>query len=198
MKMKIDEYARRYNLSKEIIHSKIKAKKLNYMLQNGEIFIITDDSEATYQTNRPKLTVATIIELYKKENLALKKKIKQLEEKIDKLIQDKENMLVAERERIEKIYEAKDEQLKTILELIQAKMEIESNQTELIDVAPKKTQPIISLKEYLKELDIEPHKRKIIKKRFYELKGQDIRIIEQNGKIYLDFNRFDYSDLFDV
>ena len=220
MRLTIDQYSKHFKMSKEMIHSKLRANKLNYITENGETYIVISDSdpiaiklqEATKpkkkeitksmspSTPRPKITVATLIELYKRENRLLKERIKELEAKIDRLIDDKEQMLREERERIEKVYAAKDEQLKTILELINAKLQMEQQSLELtashdIEAIPAESSKRIELKEYLKSLDLEPQQRKIIKKRFQAVKGSDIRVQEQNGKIYLDFGKYDYSDL---
>jgi ElaB/YqjD/DUF883 family membrane-anchored ribosome-binding protein len=214
MRLTIDEYSKHFKMSKEMIHSKLKSKKLNYIIENGETYIIlpqskTDEekikqikqqkSQKMQQNSKHKITVATVIELYKRENKALKEKIKLLEAKIDKLIDDKEQMLREERQRIENLYASKDEQLKNILELINAKLQMEQkalnqNQYEAIEATPK----LVELKTYLKTLDLNPRERKIIKKRFQTIKGEDIRVQEQNGKIYLDFNKYDYSDLFNI
>jgi len=207
MKMTIEQYAQKYKMSKEMIHSKLRSNKLNYIVDGKTTYIIVPDSQPKQQpkiqpkqtTQKAKITVGTLIELYKKENLSLKEKIKELEAKIDKLINDKEQMLREERERIEKVYAAKDEQLKTVLELISTKLELQKQeQSQLLEQEKQNIQYLpqrIELKEYLKSLDLEPHQRKTIKKRFLEAKGADIRIQEQNGKVYLDFNKYDYSDL---
>ena len=148
-----------------------------------------------------------VLELYKRENQQLKAKIEQLEAKIDKLIDDKEQMLRDEMQKIEQVYSAKDEQLRTILELINTKLLHEQNakqletihEVETLHQHPQKEQhkeqPIVELKEYLKSLDLEPYQRKIIKKRFLAVQGKDVRILKQNGKLYLDFSKYDYSDL---
>ena len=217
MRLTVDEYSKHFKMSKEMIHSKLRSKKLNYIIENGETYIIVPKSKTDNDTfkeikekktkqeksmpttsQKPKITVATLIELYKRENRALKERIKELEAKIDRLIDDKEQMLREERERIEKVYAAKDEQLKTILELINAKLQMEqqslsaAHDIEAIASTPSQR---VELKEYLKSLDLEPTQRKIIKKRFQAVKGSDIRVQEQNGKIYLDFGKYDYSDL---
>ena len=211
MKLTIEEYSKRFKMSSEMIHSKIRAKKLNYILDNGTTYIVIPEEKQekegasgnSMQTEqkepKPKITVATLIELYKRENRFLKNRIKELETKIDKLIEDKERILREERERVEKLYAAKDEQLKNILELINAKLQLEKQipQTPLkIEAIPKTNR--IELKEYLKTLDLDPTERKIIKKRFQSVKGSDIRVQEQNGKIYIDFGKYDYSDLLHI
>jgi hypothetical protein len=42
---------------------------------------------------------------------------------------------------------------------------------------------------------LEPYQKKILKKRFLAVYGSDIRVIKENGKLYLDFSKYDYSDL---
>ena len=209
MRLTIEEYSKQFKMSKEMINSKLKNRKLDYIVENGVTYIeikriatIIDEDEpiSTIVELKPKLkpTVATVISLYQKENQHLKEKIIQLEEKIDKLIDDKEQMLRAERDKIEEIYTTKDEQLKNILELMSLQVEInkkhQTNSTEIKSIAHQK-ESLTELKGYLKSLDIDSSKRKIIKKRFLEVYNSDSRIIQQNGKLFLNFEKYDYSDL---
>jgi len=214
MKLTLSEYSKYFKMSKEMIHSKLREKKLSYIIEDGVTYIITDEQikkEAISRSQprsatKPKTTIATILALYQRENNQLKEKIKQLENKIDKLINDKEQMLRDERDKIESLYMSKDEQLKNILELINTKLMIESKPQTIHEVEPfqaqesddekkQDTQPIAELREYLKTLNLKPHQRKVIRKRFLASYDRDIRIIKQNGKIYLDFSKYDYSDL---
>ena len=207
MRLSIEEYAKKKKMSIEMVHAKLKAGKLNFITENGKQYIVSNEEETTPQTppapaQKTKITVATLIELYKRENRALKERVHYLEAKIDKLIDDKEQLLKEERERIEKVYAQKDEQLKRVLELINTKLQLEQQSRqpqEEIEALPQKQQPkLIELKEYLKSLDLEPHEKKVIKKRFNEAKGSDIRLHLQNGKIFLDFSKYDYSDLLNL
>ncbi len=227
MRLTVDEYSKQFKMSKEMIKSRLKTKKLNYIIEDGVTYIITpqtsDESlptvlqtkkETTQNIVAPvkqKTTVATILALYQRENKQLKEKILLLENKIDRLIDDKEQMLRDERDKIESIYTSKDEQLKNVLELINAKMKLEQEQMpelvhEVDTVSLEKTKKeskkekknadaVIELREYLKTLSLKSYQRKIIKKRFLAVYDSDIRIIQQNGKLYLDFSKYDYSDL---
>jgi len=126
-------------MSKEMIKSKLRNKKINYIIEDGVTYIITtqtlkqeqEPKQVNIQTKKQivpakqKTTVATVLALYQRENKQLKEKIVQLEEKIDKLIDDKEQMLRDELNKIETLYNSKDEQLKNILELINAKLTLE-------------------------------------------------------------------------
>lgn len=222
MRLTIDEYCKYFKMSKEMINSKIKAKKLNYIIEEGNTYIIVTRSSLdrekreeihqeknmtpreNTQIAKPKTTVATVIALYQKENNFLKGKIAQLEAKIDKLIDDKEQMLRDEIEKIERIYSTKDAQLKNILELIDKKMKLERADTTIHEIESfnhqskpesEQWQGVVELKEYLKSLDIKSSQRKMIKKRFLDAYDNDSRVIHRDGKLYLDFSKYDYSDL---
>ena len=225
MRLTLDEYSTHFKMSKEMINSKLKAKKLNYIIEDGITYIIVTrsslDSEKrseVYQQQsekrqeekslknaptKPKTTVAMVLSLYQRENQQLKKKIVQLETKIDKLIDDKEQMLRDEMSKIEQVYSTKDEQLKNILELINTKLIAEQTQTihevETLDTSEiregKKKPGIVELKEYLKTLKLESYQKKVIKRRFLAVYGSDIRVMKKNGRLYLDFSKYDYSDL---
>jgi len=215
-------------MSKEMINSRLKNRRLNYIIEEGTTYIIVPktSTDTTGRENipqhppkepaaakrtkstRPKTTVGAIIALYQKENLQLKEKIKELEAKIDRLIGDKEKMLRDERDRIEKVYSNKDEQLKTILELVNTKLMLTQNPTvhdvdsttvpeseeEAID-ASWQQRDFIELRHYLRSLDLKAADKKRIKKQFAEAYGSDVRVIQQNGQFYLDFSKYDYSDL---
>lgn len=145
MRFSIDEYAKTFKMSKEMIHNKIRTKRLNYIIEGGITYIIVprsslNDEKRKELSNEPKVvpsapvpqpqktTVGMIIALYQKENQQLKSKIKELETKIDSLVNDKEQMLIAERQRIVDIYTAKDEQLKSILDVINTKLLLSQDQ----------------------------------------------------------------------
>ena len=218
MRLTLDEYAKHFKMSKEMLNSKLRAKKLNYIIENGTTYIIVTksslDSEKrsdisqtktkTVAVSKPKTTVAMVLSLYQRENQQLKEKIIQLETKIDKLIDDKEQMLRDEMNKIEQVYSTKDEQLKNILELINTQIQMQtSNTIHEVEALEKKgsitnnkeTKHIVELKEYLNTLELENYQKKVIKKRFIASYDRDVRVIKQNGKIFLDFSKYDYSDL---
>ena len=221
MRFTIEEYSRQFKMSKELINSKLRSKKLNYVIEDGETFIVVAQSsmnaekvEEIQQQKREqekqvnittqKTTVGMVLSLYKRENDHLKQKIRELENKIDSLITDKENMLREERDKIEQVYSTKDEHLKNILELINKQLMLEQKAATVHEVTlsnieetqqEKENISHIDLKSYLKTLDLQSYQRKIIKKRFFDALDHDVRIIQQNGKLYLDFAKYDYSDL---
>jgi hypothetical protein len=218
MRFSIDEYAKTFKMSKEMIHNKLKSKRLNYIIEGGVTYIIVPRSTLSEEKQRDihssqntaavaktptttKTSVGMIIALYQKENNHLKLKVKELEAKIDSLVNDKEQMLIAERNRIEDIYTAKDEQLKNILEVLSSKLMLSQNST-IHDVdattssaIPFSTSGLIELKRYLKFIGIGSEGRKEVRNRFATRYGSDIRIIQKEGEFYVDLSKYDYTDL---
>lgn len=214
MRLTVDEYSKQFKMSKEMINSKLKSKKLDYVIEDSITYIMVKENPIKSEKKeeivvekkavlKPKTTVATVIALYQRENTQLKEKIMQLELKIDKLIDDKEQMLRDERDKIEQLYSKKDEQLKNILELVNTKMMLEHqgqtiHEVETIEEDKAKNSPepgIVELKDYLKTLSLKSYQRKVIKRRFLSVYDNDVRIMHKDGKLYLDFSKYDYSDL---
>jgi hypothetical protein len=160
MRFTVDEYAKTFKMSKEMIQNKLRTKRLNYIIEGGVTYIIVPRSsldeekrqelaqQSKHSASAPapqKTTVGMIIALYQKENQQLKLKIKELETKIDRLVNDKEQMLIAERERIEEIYTAKDEQLKNLLDVINTKLLLSrDNSVQDVDITASALFPPLS------------------------------------------------------
>lgn len=214
MRLSIDEYATQFEVPITTVHTKLRNRELNYTIDKGMVYIIVSSEPETKQ----KTSVGTIIALYQKENQELKEKISDLEQKVDRLINDKEQMLREERSRIEHLYQSKDEQLKSVLELINTKLQlsqpslqdvsaqaINNDEEELIDTDeahsnehPHNNPHKIALRKYLKNIGLDTMEKRIIKRRFAGAYGSDIRILQHNGEFYLDLSKFDYSDLLKV
>lgn len=215
MKLTIDQYCQKFKISKEVVHTRLRDKKLSFVSEDSTIYILIPDTPlaptkpatpttATTQmtSTQQKPTVATVLALLQKENRFLKDKILALESKIEKLIDDKEQLLRDEKNRLENFYNTKDEQLKNILELVNKKLDYEqefarpaSGHNYIDEATLVEPTPLIELKEYLRSLDLRPHEKKIIKKRFLAVYDSDIRIIRQHNKLYLNISKYDYGDL---
>ena len=213
MQITIDEYAERFKMSKEMIRAKLRAGRLPHTVVDGITYITVETPQQTSKSAAPQRTTAgAIIMMYQKENGQLKRKISELEAKIDRLIGDKERMLREERDRIETIYASRDEQLKSFLELVSAKMAhegfrlaaspadaIHETDAELAEAPVQMGRtPIPDQAELLWYLDAKAYsasEKKTVKKRFAKAYGNDIRVIQQNGEFILDFSRYDYTDL---
>jgi hypothetical protein len=216
MRFTVDEYAKTFKMSKEMIQNKLRTKRLNYIIEGGITYIIVPRSSLNDEKRQElaqtktvstapapqKTTVGMIIALYQKENQQLKLKIKELETKIDRLVNDKEQMLIAERERIEEIYTAKDEQLKNFFEVINTKLLLsQDNRIHDVDItstpqssAPSLSSGVIELKRYLKFIGMGANERKAVKRRFELSYGSDVRVIQKEGEFYVDLSKYDYTD----
>lgn len=223
MQMTIDEYADRFKMSKEMIRAKLRGGRLPHTVEDGTTYITVDTPRAhtRVQAAAPetpqRTTAGAIIMMYQKENSRLKRKITELEAKIDRLISDKEQMLREERDRIETVYANRDEQLKSFLELVNAKLVQEgfklgasrADETAPSDISspaaaaqpPEQAEPVmkmarqLELLQYLATEHYTPAQIKEVKKRFAKAYGNDIRVNQQNGEFILDFAKYDYSDL---
>lgn len=218
--MTIEAYAQEHKMSKEMVIAKVHAGRLEHKVVDGITYIIAETPEAAAPAVPPKTrtTAGTVILMYQRENAQLKERIAGLEAKIDRLVDDKERMLKEERDRIEAIYSARDEQLKSFLELVNTKLlkeqghPVEKQETPVAIAAAQETTaepqqntpenaPLpdlskrIELREYLAVLGYTPQACKLIKKRFAQAYGNDIRVIQKNGEFLLDFTKYDYTDL---
>ena len=216
MQITIDEYAKRFKMSKEMIRAKLRAGRLPHTTLDGVVYITVDALPSVpgpSRTEAPQRNGSgAVIMMYQRENTQLKQKIGELEAKIDRLIGEKEQMLREERDRIETIYAARDEQLKSFLELVNAKLvqegfKLASAQQEAAPgreptgfTAPAAPgyAPLPERTELLHYLDLKQfssEEKKTVKKRFARAYGNDIRVIQQNGEFILDFSKYDYTDL---
>lgn len=215
MRFTVEEYAQAYSISPEMVHSRLRRNRLNYIVENGTTYIVVPKHQVPEQqeessNTQKKTTVATVISLYQKENHYLKLKIKELEEKVDRLVSEKEQLLKDERGRIEKVYADKDTQLRSILELINTKLLQENASSQAIieeastqvaieaNLEPEEKKQPVELKQYLRSLNLKSSQRKSIKRRFAEAFGADSRVLLKDGLFYLDLDRFDYSDLLKI
>lgn len=96
MRLTIDEYSRHFKISKEMIHSKLKEKKLNYIIEDGITYILVLKSSLQEQKDqtqpnatpplKPKTTVAMILSLYQKRTNSLKRRFSSLKRKLTNLL----------------------------------------------------------------------------------------------------------------
>jgi len=204
-KMSINDAAEHFGISKEAIHNRIRRGSLQSIIVNGIKMVVVDETQSKAGQKRATSTRNATVnndryyKLLQEQNDKLQKRVDTLEDETRTLRDQKEQMLIQEREKIERIYKEKDEQLKNILELVNAKMMLEhQHQTihEVETVEKREYSPeLVELKEYLKTLSLKSYQRKVIKRRFLSIYDNDSRILQKNGKLYLDFSKYDYNDL---
>ena len=209
----IEDAAKHFGISKEAIHNRIRRGSLEVIMQEGVKFVQIDPLKAAAKP-RAKATAATrnssnderYYKLLQEQNEKLQARVEKLEGETRSLRDQKEQMLIEERQKIEQIYKDKDAQLKQVLNTLATQFmltqapqseEKEIAQTvEIVDVeeVEEETSEIISLKKYLKNKKLSERKSEKIRKRFMKKASSDERIITVGSKLYIDPVKYDYSD----
>jgi valyl-tRNA synthetase len=208
-KMSVAEAAEFFGVSKEAIHNRIRRGSLKSSVSGDGIKMVLVDETKNAKKTAPKRAVKSggnderYYKLLEAQNAKLQERVEVLENETRSLRDQKEQMLIQEREKIEAIYKEKDEQLKNILQTISSKfmlgapLEAEDTlEAEMVEIEEEEiASNVISLKKYLKSSGFSEKKMKKIKKRFKEKAKNDERVIIIGAKYYLDTAKYDYSDL---
>jgi len=209
-KMSVAEAAEFFGVSKEAVHNRIRRGSLKSILNGDGVKMVLVDETSSVKKAVPKKRVvknSTNDERYYKlleaQNTKLQERVAVLENETRSLRDQKEQMLIEERQKIETIYKEKDKQLKNILQTISSKFmlgapleEEETLEAEMVEIEEEdRENNMISLKKYLKLFDFSAKKIKKIKKKFKEKANNDERFIMIGSKYYLDIAKYDYKDL---
>ncbi len=214
--MTINEAAEHFGISKEAIHNRVRRGSLVVSIVDGIKFVEINSDVKTNPHAKSKIQTRTrtknvvagsedrYYKLLEEQNATLQTKVEKLEGETRTLRDQKEQMLIQERIKIEQIYKDKDEQLKNILNSISSQFMLNTPQNiqkeehveaeievEEIEVKAK----LISLKKYLKTQKFSDKKQEKIKNRFKKRAKKDERIISLGSKFYIDTLKYDYKDL---
>ena len=214
--MTVTEAAEHFGVSKEAIHNRIRRGSLKSVVENGVKMVVVDDTQKkstpkrAAQPRRSSVSSDKYQKFLEEQNAKLQSRIDTLEGETRSLRDQKEQMLIEEREKIERIYKEKDEQLKNILNTLSSKLMLDAPvESEIIEEEAFVIEPevasepaiieeseVISLKKYLKNEKFSEKKIAKIKKRFKKSAADnDERIIVIGSKYYLDIKKYDYRDL---
>ncbi len=211
-KMTIAEAAQHYNVSKEAIHNRVRRGSLDSVIENGVKYVILGEAKRAAPSPATDTRYYDYIE---KENERLKGKVDTLEHETTRLRHQREQMLIDDREKIERIYQERDEQLKSILQVVATNFlghstaervieEVEMAEVLEVKENASKGEPeverqeediLVSLKDFMKLKLYSKKKRQKIKERFEKRAKKDARIIIKDKKLFLKPQHFDYSDL---
>jgi len=206
--MTINEAAEHFGVSKEAIHNRVRRGSLVVNLVDG-VKYVDIDANATKPSPKPRVRKTSTskvnderyYKLLEEQNSQLQAKVESLQGETRTLRDQKELMLIQEREKIEQIYKDKDEQLKSILTTLSAQFMLNAptEREEHLDAEIETVEDIkgelISLKKYLKKNNFSIKKKEKITRRFKKKVKKDERIIVIGGKFYIDSVKYDYSDL---
>jgi valyl-tRNA synthetase len=141
------------------------------------------------------------------ENERLRVRVDVLENETTRLRDQREQMLIDERIKVEQIYKERDAQLRNVLHVVATKFlshvnpeavmqeGMERGKIDAINADVVEADGWISLKDFLKLKRIKDEAKKKIKKRFEKLQGSDERVSVRGDKLFLNPGEFDYSDL---
>jgi len=199
-KLSVAQAAIKFQVSKEAIHNRIRRGSLDCVIEHGMKYVLIDEPSTKEVVSEPMHD--KYYNYIEEENSALKDRITSLESQNYKLRDQKEAMLIAQKNDIEQVYKDRDEQLKQILHTISTKFlprqeELiieEEIKEDFVDVQALNSEPI-RLKKFLNLKDYKPAKRERIKNRFKRLLGQEERVFKHKGKIYIDPSKYSYKDL---
>ena len=212
-KLTVAQAAEYFGVSKEAIHNRVRRGSLGVVVENGIKMVLLNTDKIIKQTRKPAQVTAAVqnderyYKLLQEQNEKLQEKVEKLESETRNLRDQKELILINERKKIEAIYQEKDEQLKNILSTLSSQFMLlqdkpaeitcddEAVEVEIQELTTSKKKSIVSLKKYLKSKNYSEKKSKRVKKVFFKRVNKDKRITEINGKIYLDFTKYDYLDL---
>ncbi len=210
-KMSVADAAEFFGVSKEAIHNRIRRGSLVCEVKDGQKYVDIDPKSTP--TNKAKKTPqrkasdidSKYNEFLEEQNSLLQKKVEKLEDETRTLRDQKEQMLIDEREKIESIYKEKDEQLKSVINMISSNLMLDKKpevaesveaEIETLEVHEEPTieENWVSLKRFLKSNDYKKSKRKRIQKEFLKrAKKGDESILLKDEKCYIDLNRFTYD-----
>lgn len=214
--MTIMDAAEYLGVSKEAIHNRVRRGSMVVAIIDGVKYVGVNTalkSTGTLKTKKvsvrnpsSKAAEDRYYKLLEEQNVQLQSKVEKLEGETRTLRDQKEEMLIQERIKIEKVYKDKDEQLKNILNTISSQFMLQAPvakeehlDAEIEEVGKveeiKQKGRLISLKKYLKKYKYSEKKQEKIKARFIKKSENDNRIIMLEKKVYLDILKYDYSDL---
>ena len=212
-KLTISDAAQFLGVSKEAIHNRIRRGTLQSVVENDVKLVVINEEESTNNTakksSNQKLSIQGNEKYYKfleEQNTKLQCRVDTLEGETRSLRDQKEQMLIDERIKIENIYKEKDEQLKNIINAISSKLMLSTSQEtiegeidEVQEIQEKQDADfaksrLISLNKYLKSQDFSKKKISKIKIKFKLKAKEDSRVVTIGKKYYIDLQKYDYSD----
>jgi valyl-tRNA synthetase len=204
-KMTIADAAEYFNISKEAIHNRIRRGSLDCIVDNGVKYVSVESTKrnaaATSIVDDNRYT-----HYIEQENERLREKVDVLEKETTRLRDQREQMLIDERVKVEQIYKERDAQLRSVLHVVATKFLAHASVDDVmeeakgvdainVDVVDAKIDEWVSLKSFLKLKRYSDKEKKKIKHRFEEVSGDDVRLTLREGKIFLNPSDYDYSDL---
>ncbi|ANE35037.1 hypothetical protein CHL_1748 [Campylobacter hyointestinalis subsp. lawsonii CCUG 27631] len=188
-RVSINEAAQILGITKEAIYNRIRRKSLKSEEKDGVKYVILDDEPI-----KPKKT-DNFTKYLLSQIASLKLQNERLLEQKDKLVKEKEEIIITKIEELKAAYQSSDERLRAVLSMagrsFKALDDTQMIEAEVEEIGSKKW---LSLSEFLSNLKIK--EKKLKKLQIYLLKciGKKKFIKFENGIIYVRSN-LDYDRL---
>ncbi|MFA6188706.1 MAG: DNA-binding protein [Sulfuricurvum sp.] len=204
-KLTIADAAEHFGVSKEAIHNRVRRGSLNCIVEDGVKYVVI--AAAKSASNNGSVHDPRYTQYIEQENERLRGRVDVLEHETSRLRDQREQMLIDERIKVEQIYKERDAQLRSVLHVVATKFlshvnpdvvmqeGMEKGKIDAINADVIEEDGWISLKEFLKLKRVKDKEKKTIKHRFQKLQNHDARISVRDEKIFLSPSRFDYTDL---
>lgn len=206
-KLPVSAAAEVLGISKEAIYNRIRRNTLSSVVEDGIKYVVLsqeDEKEANKKpqqksTKRQKImSDERYIEFLLEHIGELKEKISSLENDKDRLIKEKEELLVKSRDEVEKIYKDRDKQLRNILTLVTRPLltymkKQEAIDAEFEDLTPYERGLVLkpqsskwqNLEEYMQQKRYSEKKRKSISTAIASEVGFNKYVKEENGVLFI-------------
>lgn len=186
----INEAAQILGITKEAIYNRIRRKSLKSEEKDGIKYVILDDDEPIKPKKTDNFTNYLLSQI-----ASLKLQNERLLEQKDKLVKEKEQIIITKIEELRVAYQSSDERLRAVLSMagrsFKAFDDTQMIEAEFEEIGGKKW---LSLSEFLSNLKIK--EKKLKKLQIYLLKciGKKKFVKFENGIIYIRSN-LDYDRL---
>ncbi|ANE33262.1 phage integrase [Campylobacter hyointestinalis] len=186
----INEAAQILGITKEAIYNRIRRKSLKSEEKDGIKYVILDDDEPIKPKKTDNFTNYLLSQI-----ASLKLQNERLLEQKDKLVKEKEQIIITKIEELRVAYQSSDERLRAVLSMagrsFKALDDTQMIEAEFEEIGSKKW---LSLSEFLSNLKIK--EKKLKKLQIYLLKciGKKKFVKFENGIIYIRSN-LDYDRL---
>lgn len=186
----INEAAQILGITKEAIYNRIRRKSLKSEEKDGIKYVILDDDEPIKPKKTDNFTNYLLSQI-----ASLKLQNERLLEQKDKLVKEKEQIIITKIEELRVAYQSSDERLRAVLSMagrsFKALDDTQMIEAEFEEIGSKKW---LSLSEFLSNLKIK--EKKLKKLQIYLLKciGKKKFVKFENGIIHIRSN-LDYDRL---
>lgn len=199
-KMTIAEAADHFGVSKEAIHNRIRRGSLDCIVENGVKYVAVQAAKGG-DNHTQSGSDGRYTQYIEQENERLRERVDVLEKETTRLRDQREQMLIDERIKVEQIYKERDAQLRSVLHVVATKFLSHASADAIIEEAinadiVEGDDEWISLKAFLKLKRIKDKEKKNIKRRFSAASVEgDERVAMRGEKVFLNPSKYDYSDL---